>query len=459
MGCLPRSACLGSLSLTQSPNSFVLGEGLEIWDNQLCRWVYEWLSSRFREMVQDKQKHDQRSSMSDGDACPKDVFGGNYSSTKQVNSIKQLLAYSLITWIEGPEDSGALSKKRKKPKSNRPPTETKESSPKPIEGFEQSHSVSSGTVPDPQDLESFRDKDSGGNIPPADMEPIHTPVADPSRTSAKYQVDKTQSTRLSDKEEVLAAGDDMDEVPKDDAEVRTPSPDPTQPEPSHVQKSASDSFSQSFSIELLRNNGNREATVSYADLKASIDRYYDENIAHKDQTNKLIEASVSSLDRSSTTISDLYKGLDVITRLLKDINTAMKDDPATNQKLNEATETFARISSNITEVLSLVKGFDFFALLSIVKSILDHALKNEEATTAWMKSSTNMAWNLSSRIFKHTPKIDKGKWIATESDDDPSKKQVKPSFIVRPDPDEPVRVEFMISGKIVYLTKQEIQDY
>ncbi|GJQ94563.1 hypothetical protein Tco_0005702 [Tanacetum coccineum] len=36
MGCLPRSACLGSLSLTQSPNSFVLVEGLEIRDNQLC---------------------------------------------------------------------------------------------------------------------------------------------------------------------------------------------------------------------------------------------------------------------------------------------------------------------------------------------------------------------------------------------------------------------------------------
>ncbi|GJT34479.1 hypothetical protein Tco_0924898 [Tanacetum coccineum] len=38
-----------------------------------------------------------------------------------------------------------------------------------------------------------------------------------------------------------------------------------------------------------------------------------------------------------------------------------------------------------------------------------------------------------------TPKIDKGKGIATESDDDPSKKLVKASSIVRPDPDEPVR--------------------
>ncbi|GKA71524.1 hypothetical protein Tco_0777663 [Tanacetum coccineum] len=347
------------------------------------------------------------------------------------------------------------------------------------------------------------------------MEPIHTPVDDPLGTGTKYQVDKTQSTRLryesltknegktsskvepdteplklqtyadiqafllsgdeldkeSDKEEVLAAGDDMDEVPKDDAEVRTPSPDPTQPEPSHVQESASDSSSQ-----LLRNNRNREAAVSYADLKASIDQYYDENITHRDQTDKLIEASVSSLDRSSTTISDLYKGLDVITQLLKDINTAMKDDPATNQKLNEATETFARISSNITENLgswmsevelsqtalkreisSLKK--DTSKIKSMMTEMLCQPFKGENANTTATEEPPSHTKGETEEPILHTPKIDKGKWIATESDDDPSKKQVKPSFIVRPDPDEPVRVEFMISGKIVYLTEQEIQDY
>nr|GEZ24721.1 reverse transcriptase domain-containing protein [Tanacetum cinerariifolium] len=37
MRCLPRSACLGSLSLTQYPNSMVLGECLEIRDNHLWR--------------------------------------------------------------------------------------------------------------------------------------------------------------------------------------------------------------------------------------------------------------------------------------------------------------------------------------------------------------------------------------------------------------------------------------
>ncbi|GKG28006.1 hypothetical protein Tco_0406333, partial [Tanacetum coccineum] len=107
-----------------------------------------------------------------------------------------------------------------------------------------------------------------------------------------------------------------------------------------------------------------------------------------DQTDKLVEASMSSLDRSSTTINDLYKGLNVITELLKDISNAVKDDLATNQKLNEATKTFARISSNVTEVLSLVKGFDLSPLLSAVKSLRDHAVKQEEASTTWMKSST-----------------------------------------------------------------------
>nr|GEU70874.1 hypothetical protein [Tanacetum cinerariifolium] len=46
-----------------------------------------------------------------------------------------------------------LSTKSKRPKSKNPPTKTKVTPPKPTEGSEQSHSVSLGTVPDPQDLE------------------------------------------------------------------------------------------------------------------------------------------------------------------------------------------------------------------------------------------------------------------------------------------------------------------
>nr|GEV68354.1 hypothetical protein [Tanacetum cinerariifolium] len=132
------------------------------------------------------------------------VLGGNYSSTEQVNFIHQLLAYSLVIGTEVdieeiiysdlglsvstsfdckankgksqtvtstsprsqvPEASGALSKKSKRPKSKNPPTKTKG--------------------------QRLR-----GNNPPIDIEPLHPTNADLSRTSAKYQEEQTQSSRL-----------------------------------------------------------------------------------------------------------------------------------------------------------------------------------------------------------------------------------------------------------------------
>ncbi|GJW46326.1 hypothetical protein Tco_0077972 [Tanacetum coccineum] len=166
---------------------------------------------------------------------------------------------------------------------------------------------------------------------------------------------------------------------------------------------------------------------------------------------------MSSLDRSNTTISDPYKGLAVITLLLKDINNAVKDDPAANQKINKATDTFKRISSNIIEVLSLVKGFDFSVLLSPMKDLQAHALKQDEGLAAWAKSSTNMAWTLA---FKGQPSsAPLRKRDCTESDKDPSKRLVPASTIIRLDPDESVRVEFLINGKIVYHTEHEILEY
>ncbi|GJU51711.1 hypothetical protein Tco_1221266 [Tanacetum coccineum] len=283
------------------------------------------------------------------------------------------------------------------------------------------------TTPHPEG--SLGDKDSGGNIPPADMELIHPTIADLSGTGAKYQTSSkvdpdTKPLRLqtfddvqafllfedeldqqSDEEEVLAAGEDMGEDPQVVEEVRTSSPKQDQPEPSHVQESTSDSSSPDLKkfdnilpltkrqlIKYLRKMSrvlfsritgkqweqHEEAAVSYAGLKASIEEYYDENVAQRDQTDKLVESTMNTIDKSSTTIKDIYQGLNAITQLLKDINNAVKDDPATNKKLNEAIETFAKISTNTT---------------------VAHALKQEEVSATWTKSSTNMAWNLSSRMI------------------------------------------------------------
>ncbi|GJT09529.1 hypothetical protein Tco_0856571 [Tanacetum coccineum] len=53
------------------------------------------------------------------------------------------------------------------------------------------------------------------------------------------------------------------------------------------------------------------------------------------------------------------------------------------------------------------------------------------------------------------PRIDKGKGIATESDEDPSKKLLRASTIIRPDPDEEIKVPYMINRKMYYLIDKE----
>nr|GEW74406.1 hypothetical protein [Tanacetum cinerariifolium] len=165
------------------------------------------------------------------------VLGENYSSTEQVNSIQQLLAYCLFTGTEVVTTlrmalrlQSHSFKRVKSPLSKKEPKETKETStPNPTVGFEQSYSVSSGIVLDPQDPERniqlagtgfpftlldkgtsksqplpeasnegtakttpriegpFGDKDSRGNKPPTDMEPMNPTVGDPLGNGAEYQ--------------------------------------------------------------------------------------------------------------------------------------------------------------------------------------------------------------------------------------------------------------------------------
>nr|GEW81428.1 retrovirus-related Pol polyprotein from transposon TNT 1-94 [Tanacetum cinerariifolium] len=372
---------------------------------------------------------------------------------------------------QGPEASGALSKKRTKPKSKRPPTETKESPPKPTKDSEQSHSMrekynslpldrdltfmtsDEGTAKIPPRPEGSRiDKDSGGNKPPADMEPLHTTNADLSGTGAKYHEDQTQSSRLSD-EEVLVAGDDMDEDPQDDKEVRTCSLKQDQSVSSHVQEVRFDNILPLTERQLIRYlikmsmilfnritekqwEQHEEATVSYADLKAPVDQYYDENIAHRDQTDKLVDASMSSLDRNNTTISDLYKGLDDTS----EINSMMTEMYATFQgHPSSAPSGSITLTLALTNIQANVKGEN--ATTTATEESPSHTERETKeprlAIPILLIPSTVIPPTqpftliiIQPESSQETPKIDKGKGIATESDDDPSKKLVKASSII-----------------------------
>ncbi|GKD37700.1 hypothetical protein Tco_1257907, partial [Tanacetum coccineum] len=299
---------------------------------------------------------------------------------------------------QGPEASGALSKKSIKPKSKKTPAETKATStPKPTKGSEQSHPVSLGTVPDPQDLER--------NIQLAS-------------TGLPSTLD--EGTRKS------------------------------QPLP--------------------------ESTT--IDPKDSVG-------------NKPIDTGLTSMafDEGTAKTTSHPKG--------------------NQQEINEATESFTKISTNIAEVLSLVKGFNFADLRSSVNALQAHALKQDKELAAWAKSSTNMAWNLGSRLSgqslgsvtptlalthisanvegenatntatedppsyteretdanrqdkseepKHSTDVNIefiGKGISTDEQVEDQRKLVKASSIIHPDPD--AFIPYTIDGEVYYLTTEQL---
>ncbi|GJT28691.1 hypothetical protein Tco_0908966 [Tanacetum coccineum] len=375
---------------------------------------------------------------------------------------------------QGLEASRALSKKRQKPKSKKPPTKTKVTPPKPMEGSKQSHSVSSGTVLDPQDLER--------NIQLASMG-LHLTLDEGTRKSQPL----LESTTI-DPKDLMGNKQPIDTgLPSMTSNEGTAKTTPLEPdtEPLQLQTFADVQAFLLSEYELDKESDKEEVLAAGRTWMRILKLLKKLELHHQSKTsmNHLI-----TIDKSSTTIKDLYQGLNVITKLLKDINNSVKDDPATNKKIDDAIETFAKISTNTTEVLSLVKDFDFSTFQSTVKDLQAYALKQEEESAAWTKSSTNMAWNLGSRmtaieisqtalklpptqaqpiatITTHpkssqaAPRIEKEKGIATETYKDPSKKLVSASTIVRPDPDEEVKVPYMINRKMCYLTDTELQAY
>ncbi|GKA93295.1 hypothetical protein Tco_0815281 [Tanacetum coccineum] len=239
------------------------------------------------------------------------------------------------------------------------------------------------------------DKDSEGNKTPANMEPINPSVADPSGTGAEYQVDETHSTRLryqiltknegktsfeeSDEGEVLATGEDMDKDNQaDEKKHQSPPSNTHKPESSHAQN-INDSDNDSSSPDILKKicedqwEKHEEAAVSYADLKAFIEGYYAENVDHMEQTDDLVKATMNSLDKKRTKRADLLKALN-------------------------------GNSTNLTELLTLVKSFDFNSLMSVVESLKATTLSQDKHLAEWAKSSTSMAWNLGLRLtaIKHS---------------------------------------------------------
>ncbi|GJX68396.1 hypothetical protein Tco_0304123, partial [Tanacetum coccineum] len=332
------------------------------------------------------------------------VLSKNYSFTEKVNSIQQLFAYCLLTGTE--VDIGEIiysdlatrltNKSRKKyvsyPRfvscslevllgSNYTHDENFRSSPTILrlpstqldDGTRKSQLLPKDKKSDP--------KDSVGNKEPIDTR-LPSTVSDEG-TDDKYQANQTQSARLRKviMKKFLQLERRYEDISPTDEEAYSLPPNKEQPKPSHAQESDSDSSSPELKkydnilpltkrqlVKYLRKvsqvlfnritkyqwEKHKEAAVSYADLRPSIEGYYEENVDHVYQTDKLVKATMNYLDKNSTKRADLLKALNGITEILKAVQEAVKED---------------------------------HSLVEIVKATLD--AKNDHLAT-WAKSSTSM---------------------------------------------------------------------
>ncbi|GJZ93599.1 hypothetical protein Tco_0665802 [Tanacetum coccineum] len=314
------------------------------------------------------------------------VLGGNYSSTEQVNSIQQPIAYCLLTrtkdesfrssptilgnskfsndpskvtpielatfmvvvnnhensvislpftvkkkkWksqtvtptlpqSQGPEASRSLPQKRKNHKSKKTLTETQITPPTGLlEGSKQSHSVSSGNALLLSDDELMKESE----------------------------------------DEVFEAGDEMDEDIHHTYDEETQSPSPNKDQPKSLTE---DQWKK-----------HEEVVASYADLKSEIKGFHD--AAYK--VHKGTEASFSTYERLLVKFQSQYgKDAEKILGSLKVIQESVKEDPALNKKVIKATKAYIKNSTNLTDLLSLIKSFDFQGLKSSVESLQARHLK------------------------------------------------------------------------------------
>ncbi|GJX07440.1 hypothetical protein Tco_0195372 [Tanacetum coccineum] len=280
-----------------------------------------------------------------------------------------------------------------------------------------------------------------------------------------------------------------------DTEVQSPLPNTYKPESSPVQDtdaSTSDSSPDLKKITKTQWKQHEEAVVSYADLKASIEGYYEENIDHRDQTDKVIDAAMNSLDKNSIARGELPNVINGVTEALKAIQDAVKEDHSLVESLQataltqeEHLASWAKSSTSMalnlgprmtaidssqakirSEISSLRK--DTSDIKSIMTEIY-HSFKGQSSaplssvpqkTLAITKGLANVRGRMSHRLtLKNIPLTLRGKGKAILTDDQPAnqRKLVPALKEVHPNPDAPILVPYEINGKIFHLTDEQIQ--
>nr|GEV56165.1 ribonuclease H-like domain-containing protein [Tanacetum cinerariifolium] len=284
----------------------------------------------------------------------------------------------------------------------------------PDDGTSKSQPLPEGTSIDP--------KDSRRNTQLANRGQPKALVIDLSGAGTKYHVDQTQSTRfeVSDPdhnkgttssdtdtmiliivakallrgsedelkddsdEEMLEAGEELDE---------SPSPNKDQPKSSKDKKTdASDSESSSCSFKPFDNYMPVTKRVLVRQLQGFLEVIYAQVVEDNWEKHKKVVSSHVDLkwnidDFHATTFKQILNNL-------QEVQNVVKDDPALNKKVLEAADTYTTNSTNLTELLTLVKDFDFPGFKTTIESLQVVVTAQNDHLAKWVVSSASMAWSV-----------------------------------------------------------------
>nr|GEV83750.1 hypothetical protein [Tanacetum cinerariifolium] len=98
-------------------------------------------------------------------------------------------------------------------------------------------------------------------------------------------------------------------------------------------------------IPITKRKLHEEVAVSYADLKATIEGYYEENVDHKDQIDKLVKETMNNLDKISKARADERAKL---LKTLNRVSETLEADSALKEAIKKMVE-----SNNTTSQVSL----------------------------------------------------------------------------------------------------------
>nr|GEZ04404.1 hypothetical protein [Tanacetum cinerariifolium] len=208
-----------------------------------------------------------------------------------------------------------------------------------------------------------------------------------------YLISEDELAWECNEEEVYVAGDNMEKDTQADVEEhQSLSPNKDKPKPSHTPETqVSDSDSSSLDLKKYDNTlpltkrqlfkylrkvsrvifkiitkeqwaHHEEVVVSYVDLKACIEGYYEENVDHMDQTDKVIDATMNSLDKNSIAMGDLLNAFNGVTKTLKAIQDAIKEELILKKKadiksdISSIRQDTLEIKSMMTEIYQAFKG-------------------------------------------------------------------------------------------------------